>query len=268
MNKPNRTYLYTETEIGALIKRATEIQEQAHESFPRGLSLQEIEDIASEIGIDPKHIRSAASELVHQMAAEQRSNFFGAPFLIEQKRAIRGEISDEHWNKLVRQIRQLTGSAGRTSRDGQSRHWHRSVKDLSTTIEETHLQVVSQHNRSTIEIRKHFQGGAYMAYLLGLVISGTVAGMFLDGNGYTDLVNTGVVLTSMSGGFVASRFALMSWTKRQRRKMTGLLNRIQDQFAGTEGADDLVNQELESPEPETEATVEQNKMNSERRSSA
>ncbi len=265
MSKPNRMHLYTEKEIGALIKRATEIQENTHEFFPQGLSLQEIEDIAREIGIDPKHIRSAASELEHQMAAEQRSNFFGAPFLIEQKRAIRGEISDEDWEELVRQIQRVTGSAGRTTKVGQTRQWHRSVKDMSTTIEETHLQVASQNNRSTIEIRKYFRGGAYVAYLMGLVISGTVAGIFLDGNGYTDLVNTGVVLGSMSGGFTAARFAIMSWTEHQRRKMYGLMNRIQDQVAGSGITEDVDKHEIEIPE--SEMNIDQKDMNRGRRSS-
>lgn len=266
MSNPNRTHLYTEKEIGALIKRATEIQENAHESFPQGLSLQEIEDIAREIGIDPKHIRSAASELEHQMAKEQQSNFLGAPFLIEQKRAIRGEISAEEWEELVRQIRRMTGSAGRTTQDGQTRQWHRSVKDMSTTLEETHLQVDSQDNRSTIEIRKHFKGGAYITYLMGLVISGTLAGIFLDGNGYTDLVNTGVVLTSMSGGFAAARLAIISWTGRQRRKMHGLMNRIQDQVEGSGITEDIGKQEIDIPE--SEKNIDQKDMKRGRRSSA
>lgn len=265
MSKSNRTHLYTEKEIGALFKRATEIQENAHESFSQGLSLQEIEDIAREIGIDPKYVRSAASELEHQMGTEQRSSFFGAPFMIEQKRAIRGEISDEEWEELVRQIRRVTGSAGRTTKVGQTRQWHRSVKDMSTTIEETHLEVVSQNNRSTIEIRKHFQGGAYMAYLLGLVISGTVAGIYLDGTGYTDLVNTGVVLTSMSGGFAAARFAIMSWTERQRRKMHGLMNRIEDKLAGSGIMEDVGKHEIEIPE--SEMNIDKKDVNRGRRSS-
>lgn len=265
MSKSNRTHLYTEKEIGALFKRATEIQENAHESFSQGLSLKEIEDIAREIGIDPKFVRSAASELEHQMVAEQRSSFFGAPFMIEQKRVIRGEINDEEWEELVRQIRHVTGSAGRTTRVGQTRQWHRSVKDMSTTLEETHLQVVSQNNRSTIEIRKYFKGGAYVAYLMGLVISGTVAGIYLDGSGYTELVNTGVVLTSMSGGFAAARFAIMSWTERQRRKIHGLMNRIQDQVAGSGITEDVGKNEIEIPE--SEKNIDQKDMNRGQRSS-
>ncbi|GAA5520850.1 hypothetical protein LQ318_03860 [Aliifodinibius salicampi] len=265
MGKSNRAHLYTEKEIGALIKRATEIQEKAHESFPQGLSLQEIKDIAREIGIDPKHIRSAASELEHQMATEQRSNFLGAPFLIEQKRAIRGEISAEEWEDLVRQIRRMTGSSGRTTTVGQTRQWHRSVKDMSTTLEETHLQVVSQKNQSIIEIRKHFQGGAYITYLMGLIISGTLAGILLDGNGYTNLVNTGVVLTSMSGGFAAARLAIISWTGRQRRKMHGLMNWIQDQVAGSGVTEDIEKQEIDIPG--SEINTDQKDMKRGRRSS-
>jgi hypothetical protein len=58
-----RNRLYTENEVGALIQRASEIQERETDEPERGLSFQELEHIASEVGIAGVHLRAAAAEL-------------------------------------------------------------------------------------------------------------------------------------------------------------------------------------------------------------
>ena len=57
MENRKRNNLYTDKEIGKLIKRATELQKESKDSQKRGLSLKEIEDIAEDFGIDPEYLR-------------------------------------------------------------------------------------------------------------------------------------------------------------------------------------------------------------------
>jgi hypothetical protein len=56
---------YGDKEVGLILRRATEFQRQEPASAAEGggLTLAELEEIAAEAGIDPRHLRRAASEL-------------------------------------------------------------------------------------------------------------------------------------------------------------------------------------------------------------
>ena len=56
--------IYTDKEISAVLKRATELQgAQGPAGGTSGLSLDELEQIAAEVGIDPNYVKAAALEL-------------------------------------------------------------------------------------------------------------------------------------------------------------------------------------------------------------
>jgi hypothetical protein len=55
--------LYSEKEIGAILKRAAELSMSEAGSNAGGLSLEELQQIGREAGIDPDLILKAASEL-------------------------------------------------------------------------------------------------------------------------------------------------------------------------------------------------------------
>ena len=80
--------LYSDKEIGALIQRATELHEEASDSQDHALSLEDVEHIASDLGISPEHVRSAALELAHNIEPGKKFSLFGAPFFAEQARVI------------------------------------------------------------------------------------------------------------------------------------------------------------------------------------
>ncbi len=60
----NLPRLYGEKEIGKILKRATELQhDEPPETSADSMTLQELEDIAAEAGIDPAYLRRAALEV-------------------------------------------------------------------------------------------------------------------------------------------------------------------------------------------------------------
>ena len=55
---------YSEKEIGLILRRATEFQRsEPSAADPTGLTLAELQEVASEVGIDPAYLRRAAAEL-------------------------------------------------------------------------------------------------------------------------------------------------------------------------------------------------------------
>jgi len=230
----NRKRLYSDKEIGALIQRATEIQREASESSERGLSLHEIEHIAAEIGIAPEHLRTAAVELESRPDAGEGARFWGGPFVLDEKRVIEGTLTEEQWEQIVLGLRRLTGSTGRVNEIGQIREWTRTIKDLDFLIEQTQVTISPRKDQTTIDVRKQYRGGALMAYFLSIVLSGAVAGIFLDGGGFSDLLTALIVGGSGTGGLTVARTSIAYWTKRQREKLKGLTDWLHETISQPE----------------------------------
>jgi hypothetical protein len=217
-----RKRLYSDKEIGSLIQRATEIQRKASESTERGLSLQEVEHIAAEIGIDPEHLRTAAVELESRLDAGEGFRFWGGPFVLDQERVVEGTLTEEQWEWIVLGLRRLTGSTGTVNEIGQIREWTRTIKDLDFLLEQTQVTINPRNDQTTINVRKQYRGGARMAYVLSILLSGTVAGIFLDGGGLSDLMNAVILGGSGISGLAVVRTSMAYWTKRQREKLKEL----------------------------------------------
>ena len=62
MDQPNLPHVYGEQEIGQILKRATELQDQEPTApSSSGLTLRELEEVAVEAGIDPRFLRRVST---------------------------------------------------------------------------------------------------------------------------------------------------------------------------------------------------------------
>lgn len=247
-NRPG-TRLYTEKEIGSLIKRATEMQSAARESEDRGLSLQDIEQLAAEIGIEAEHLRNAALELQRQSGVEPRFRLWGGPHELEQERIVEGNLTEGQWEQVVLGLRRLTGSTGTVSEIGRAREWTRSIKDLDYLVEQTQVTLSPRGEQTKISVRKKYRGGAVAAYVISVLLSGTLAGIFLDGGGFSDAVNTLILGGSGLGGLAVARTSIGYWARRQRERLRVLTDWLQEAIAAPESAPVDVSAVIELPEP-------------------
>lgn len=232
-----RTRRYSEKDVGILIQRATELQQEGSHASERGLSLREIEHIADEMGIAPEHLRAAAMELDSRLEPGGAFRLWGGPFRVDHQRTVDGAVTEARWAHIVQELRRVTGSEGRTREVGPSREWTRAVKDLNYVIERTSVTLHPEGDQTTIEVRKHYKGGALMAYFLSAVIGGTVAGIGLDGGGLPDLMNALIVGGSGLGGLAVVRASLAYWTSRQRQKVARLMDWLHDAVASPESVE-------------------------------
>ena len=205
-------------ELAPLIRRASELQESARDAGEGASSLAEIEGIAAEVGIDPRHLRQAAVEL-RADPASPAIRLLGGPFQLHRRSVIGGSITDEQWELIVRRLRTLTGSTGTTDRVGGTREWRHVAKDMDMTLTETLVSVRPGADSSTIEVRQTYRGAAFTAYLMGLVLGGTAAGIYLDGAALSELANTLIVGGSGMGGVAMARAWVAGWSRRQRRRL-------------------------------------------------
>src|SRR6476619_6227112 len=103
---PGNNRKFNDEEVALIIKRAAELQqtEQIEQSSSSALSLQEVEEIAKEAGIEPALIRRAASTLDTHTVVNRPSPWIGAPTRIVFERVVDGEISADAYETLVNEI--------------------------------------------------------------------------------------------------------------------------------------------------------------------
>lgn len=120
---------YDEHEIARVIERAAELQEADAERSrraERGLTLEELERVGRETGLDPAYIRAAAAE-ADAPGPPERS--WQSPTHVHAERWVPGPLQPEAWEEAVAALHRyapgMAGSetGGRTERVGRSREW-------------------------------------------------------------------------------------------------------------------------------------------------
>ena len=146
MPDPNRTY--TEKEIAKLLERTAQLQaDDVRDEQPStsGLSLSELETIASEAGLDPEYLHRAALEIesTGKKGFQNRTATH-----IHTQRFLSQELTEDVWEELVFELRRsfasnssidMTGLGsfgnGVVEQIGRSREWrHTSPMGVHTSV--------------------------------------------------------------------------------------------------------------------------------------
>lgn len=96
--------LYNEKEIGAILKRAAEMSQDESGPNAAGLSIEELQQVGSEAGLDPDLILRAAAEM-QQSSPKRQKNFFGGPVSYSNDFVLDGEIDAATWEEMISSIR-------------------------------------------------------------------------------------------------------------------------------------------------------------------
>ncbi len=108
---------YNEQQIGAILQRSGEIQAGlSPDADSHGLTLEELQRVASEVGIEPHVVERAALEVESGTAKGEAA--FG---LLDH--TVDGAITDEQWEDMVMRLRQYSGKSGASSLQGSTREW-------------------------------------------------------------------------------------------------------------------------------------------------
>ncbi|MFT4604283.1 MAG: hypothetical protein ACI9W4_001013 [Rhodothermales bacterium] len=158
--------IYSEEEIGRVLKRAAEIQGKQPRSSSYGLSLDELKELASDSGIDPELVIAAVSELKADQEAQEKT-FWGGPLSSTLIRSVDGRLSDDTWEEMVAILRRAYKETGETERRGTTRQWMSKGQDGGRG----HLIATYRDGRTELEL---FYGNPTIAipfYIIPLVLS-------------------------------------------------------------------------------------------------
>lgn len=162
--------LYGDKEMSRLLKRATELQqEEGTPGLPSsGLSLQELEEVAAEAGIDPRYLRRAAAELASGgQEAEGWEKVTGDRLTVVQEVAVPGELTPEGFERVLAVIQRTCAEHGRPSLMGRTLTWQGENASRSRTMMVT-VTVRKGETHIRAEERLHQMAGGLFGPTLGV----------------------------------------------------------------------------------------------------
>jgi hypothetical protein len=211
---------YDEQEIAEILRRATE----ADEALPKntagaGLTLPQIQEVGSEVGIAAERIERAARSLDLPKASPPAS-FLGAPRSVARMVPLDRPLSDDEWMRLVVILRETFGAKGTVESIGPLRTWYNG--NLQVHVEPWeggHRVRMSTFKGNVTELT-----GMGAAFLLMAVFTAFLI-YFKKG------MDAGLIMSAMFGalglGVIGStRFALPAWADRRAAQMEEIAERI------------------------------------------
>lgn len=230
---PDRRRRYGDREIGVILKRAAEMQQEgAAPTAAEGgsLSLRDLEEVASEAGIDPRYIRAAAAEVDAGEWAEAGNALLGAPVTLRLERTVPREVTAADLDRLIPEIQHYSKGYGQGGTVGGSLRWATRDPSGGSTME---VMVTPRNGRTEIRIEERFGGLA--GGLFGGVVGGGGLGAGLGiglGVGLGALGSPAFAIAFpiliLGGSYWLARSIYSTTVGRRRRDLRELLDRMTD----------------------------------------
>jgi hypothetical protein len=214
---------FNEAEIAAIIERATNWSEPRRQPVPpgAGLTLDQIQEIGREIGIAPNVIAGMA-DVVKEGGTTVIERFLGLPLRVERNVKLRRDFSEDEWDQVVADLREIFNAAGVLKEDGSLRQWSNG-----------NLQVVLEVNAISQLIRlRTFKGNALVLLGAGLGICGAataaLVATFLNNAATDRRLVTVLALMVVAGAAIVGVTALSlgPWARRRREQMSEVAARV------------------------------------------
>lgn len=220
---------FTDQEVALVLQRAAEIEERRATTSPtKGLSLAELREIAREVGLSPDVIDEAVGTL-QAGGRTPRATALGAPLSSKVVRGVRGQLSEQALQGLIRLLEDRVEATGTVTEALGTVRWTSTGRghkfDRTTQVSfhpeatETQIQVVQRYPEG-LRFVLHLLPG-----LWGGMIGGTVAA---SAGGISTAAAVGLAAASVGLGVGIGRAI---WT-RLARKNAREVEQVADALAG------------------------------------
>jgi hypothetical protein len=212
---------YNDEEIAAIFRAASEGHESPQRDVPpdEGLTVTDLQAIGREVGISPDAVAHAARALDIRQGPAART-FLGLPIGVARTVNLNRRLSDQEWERLVVQLREVFNARGTTRSDGSLRQWTNG-----------NLQVLLEPTETGHRLRfKTVHGAARASIGVGFAVLGVTAAMAISsaiGGSLGDAI-PGIALLFFTGiGMLASgALRLPRWARLRGRQMDALAAQI------------------------------------------
>lgn len=160
--------VYGDKEIGRILQRATDLQHQEPTAPAAGVTLDELEEIAAEAGIDPRYLRRAALEvdsIVHGSSIWTR--VAGDDLILIREIELPGELQESGFERIVAVIQTQSREHGQPSLLGKTLTWRAETANKTRTIQ---IVVTSRDGHTLVRLEEN------LTQVAAGLFAGTTAG--------------------------------------------------------------------------------------------
>jgi hypothetical protein len=212
---------YDDDEIAAIFGAAAESAPSSSQPgvTGQGLTLAELQAIGREVGIAPEAVAEAAQTIDVRRAAVSRK-LLGLPIGVERSVTLSRRLTDEEWERLVVELREVFKARGRTQSDGSLRQWtNGNLYALLEPVAGGHrLRFGSLNGAARARITA---GVAAVGIAAVMAVSSAVGGQLAGAvSGIAVLVTSGLTLAGIGA------LQLPSWARLRGRQMEALAARL------------------------------------------
>lgn len=223
---------YDEEEVARILRDSAELQAMDASGAAVGaLSLQELQRIAAEVGIEPRFVTDAALRRTRSPGGVW-TRLLGPFSRFHQERTVQGEVGGADWSRLVDEMRSETRHEGETAHLPGRLEW-RGRHEWSG--EEIRLRVESADGSTRVEMEAE-QVLASTAAVLAAGTCGLLAAAAVVGPIGADM---GMELATLglggAGGALLGRAAWKRRALRWHRRLERLTGRIAASIEDTRG---------------------------------
>ena len=172
---------FTDREIALLLQRAAEIEAQRTDAPPpQGMSLRQLREIATEVGISPEVFEEAVTA-VQAGAKPARREILGAPLTYKAARGVDGQLDEAAMERLIRVLEEAMDQSGTVTDALGTVRWTSLTPDqhfdpttqvsLVAKKDETQIMVVRRHP-AIMRGFLHVLPGVWSAGLFAAIASG------------------------------------------------------------------------------------------------
>ena len=214
---------YDEEEIAEILERATTNKgavQPASKGSGQGLTLAEIQEIGSEVGIAPARISDAAQAMASRDLVGTTKTFLGAPRSVSRIVPIDRPLNDDEWTRLVVDLRETFDAVGKVTSEGNLRTWRNGNLHVYVEPDGDRYRVRMRTFKGNVPIRAAVSGA--LIFLAMFMILETLG----VGPGFRTLLPAVMLGGAGLGTLAFTRATLPGWALERARQMEGLAERI------------------------------------------
>ena len=166
---------FTDDEVKLILARASERQESeaSRTGVARhGLTLAELQEAASQAGIDPNHVSAAAKELTLRRSQGLPGPIVSEANEIAHVRVIQGQVGDAQWDQIVQGLRGMFKVTGIISEFGEVREWSSGEVGVRPAVR---VRLEPDGDSTAVTIRQDVSSLGKETYALGGAFAGVGA---------------------------------------------------------------------------------------------
>jgi len=222
---------YSDEEVAAIFRAAAEGPEATPTAEARagGLTLSELQSIAREVDLSPDAVARAARSLDVSPAPASPPTLLGLPLGVQRTVALDRKLTDEEWELLVVELREVFRARGTVREHGSFREWRNgnlhALLEPTPTGQRLRLGTVRRNVQASVTM-----GGVAVA--ASAILWGTAV---LQGTLGTMLPEV-AMLGTMGVALVANgALRLPGWARQRRAQMDGIVERLTSRTAPKRG---------------------------------